>query len=245
MNRISLCGPTVLSALFLCGSPQCLEAADVTVSPVRLLMVNGKNTVTLKVTNVFDRPTLFQLQPQAWTQEDGRDKTEPTTDMIAMPPIFQIEPGKTQIVRIALRRGRDEQRELTYRLFITEVPDETAARTEGIKSNLRISVPIFVRPEKKALPVVDFSVEKAAEARLRLTVNNSGKAHILIGRLMLFRQGKDDAPFHDSALSGYVLAGRSRSWVLDLAGPFGSEKIVLKAETDDGNKEATLAVPSP
>lgn len=238
-------GPAFLSALVLFIAPQGLNAANVTVSPVRLLMVNGKDTVTMNVKNIFDRPTLFHLEPQVWTQEGGKDRTEPTTEIIAMPPIFRIEPGKTQVVRVALRRGRDKQRELTYRLFVTEVLDETAPQSEGIRSNLRISVPIFIRPEQKARPAVEFSAELTGGAKLRLTANNLGKAHILIGRLMLFRQGNDTAPFHDSALSGYILAGKSRSWVLDLAVPLGSDMIVLKAETDDGNREATLTVQSP
>ena len=58
-----------------------------------------------------------------WVQsEDGTDEYESTSDVIAVPPIFSIAPGETQIIRVGLVGGLSPDRELAHRLFLTELP---------------------------------------------------------------------------------------------------------------------------
>jgi P pilus assembly protein, chaperone PapD len=49
-----------------------------------------------------------------------------------------------QIVRIALRRAADADRERSYRLLVTEVPGSPQPGFNGAQFALKISLPIFV-----------------------------------------------------------------------------------------------------
>jgi fimbrial chaperone protein len=128
---------------------------------------------------------------------------------MAMPPIFTLEPGKTQLIRIALRTAKSQIQELTYRIFITEVPDMTERVVEGIRTNLRISVPVFVQPKVRAKPELEWILQRISETDLRLVIKNTGTAHILLGTLKLFFGKEVQNPFHEKTLSGYVLSGQS------------------------------------
>lgn len=234
--------PALFLLLVLFSTP-C--AADIVVSPVRLLMTYGKDTTTVNLTNNTEKMILFQVEPFLWTQDEGDDKLNATKEIIAMPPIFTLEPGKTQMIRIALRRPRAEKQEITYRIFITQVPDETVRASQGIHTNLRISVPIFVRPKGSAKPQIDWQVRKIGDSQLKLMVKNTGNAHILLGTVQLFPDKGSEEPFYENAISGYVLGGQSRSWTLNLKQSLQLQDIILRVETDDGKKETRLAVQYP
>ncbi len=238
--------PAVLPAFFfiflffsLC------EASEFVVSPVRLQINSGKDTTTLRLTNNSEKRILFQVDTFLWTQDNGDDKLAATKDIMVMPPIFTLEPGKTQLIRIALRTARSQRQELTYRIFITEVPNMTERVVEGIRTNLRISVPVFVMPKVRAKPELEWLMKRISETDLRLMLKNTGNAHILLGNLKLFSGKEGENPFYEKTLSGYVLAGQTRSWSLHITGPISSSDIYLKADTDDGKKESQLSVQSP
>ena len=98
------------------------SAGSLSVSPIRVEIAPGQRSVTLIVRNDGDQTTLVQTQLVAWSQADNEDRLEPTTDLLASPPIFELVPGGVQTVRLALRRPADADRERSYRILVSEVP---------------------------------------------------------------------------------------------------------------------------
>ena len=88
---------------------------------------------------------MVQVQTFAWPHGPATAELEPTRDLIAVPPVFELAGNAKQIIRVALRGAAAGGREQAYRLLITEVPRGGAAGT-GVRFALRLSLPVFVTP---------------------------------------------------------------------------------------------------
>jgi fimbrial chaperone protein len=237
-QRVAVLPAALAVSLF----PSVLEASEVVVSPVRLQINYGTNTTTLSLKSKSENKILFQLESFLWTQNQNADQLAPTKDILAMPPVFTIERGKTQVIRIIFRGPRSETQEITYRVILTEVPVDTPRIAGQIRTNLQISIPVFVKPKVLSKPQLEWSLHNVDKKNLRLVVKNSGNSHILLGTLKLFPAREQEKPIHETSLSGYVLPGQSRSWVLGLTRAVSNAEVFLRAETDNGKQEMPLIV---
>ena len=122
------------------------HAGSFMVVPTRIELAPGKLSATLTIRNDDKEPAVIRLEPRAWDQKGDQDLYEATKEVLVTPPIVTVAPGAEQIVRIALRRPLDPQRELNYRLFLQEVAPPPRPGFSGLQVALRISMPIFARP---------------------------------------------------------------------------------------------------
>lgn len=234
----------ILLTLFMIASwSATAHASGFNVFPVRVELSARKTTASLELTNTSDTPTVVQLEPTLWEQEEGRMKLTPTEDVLAVPPVFTIQPGKKQVIRLALKRPVDVKKEMTYRLFINEVPSEVKSASEGVSVAINVGIPIFVAPKTgDARPRLEWSAQKINEKQIRLTLANKGNAHIQIGLVNIYSPEGEKTPIFDKTLAVYVLAGQTGTWVLDLDAPLTTGSILLKAKTDDLKVEERLRV---
>lgn len=217
-------------------------SAGFSVTPTRVELSAKKNRYTLSFSNTSDTPTLVQLESVLWEQEDGKEKLTPTEDILAVPAVFTVEPGKKQVIRVALRRPVDARQELSYRLLITEVPDETKKGAEGVSVALRVSVPVFVKPKTDAKPLPEWSLERINDKQIKLALKNKGNAHIQIGQVKLFTDTLLSQPVIEKALSAYVLPGQTGSWILAADTIEPAANLKLDAYTDGGKVETVLTL---
>jgi fimbrial chaperone protein len=149
-----------------------------------------------------------------WEQARGEDKLSPTRELLVSPTVFTIPGNGSQLVRVALRRPPDAQRELSYRLILTEVPQQASREFTGLNVALRLSLPIFVAPTSTASPQLEWSAALTAAGEMALSARNSGNAH---ARVLNF----DVSPVTGSAagirqdVTAYILPGQVRTWTLD------------------------------
>ena len=150
--------------------------------------------------------------------------------------------GGSQLVRMGLRRAPDPQRELTYRLFLQEVPPPPKPDFQGLQVALRIGVPVFVLPAVAAKPVLRWQAARTPEGALKLSLANSGNAHI---QIVNFRLSLPDSaqPWVTQQAADYVLPGQSRDWIVP-ANPAPPPGVTLHlfARTDAGDMEAEVVV---
>src|SRR4051812_25084224 len=99
-----------------------VSAGSFAVNPVRATLSAKQPVGSLVVQNQGSEPTVIQLETGRWAQQDGKDVYVPTKEILAPPPIFTVPAGGSQIVRVGMRRAAEPGRELTYRLFLQEVP---------------------------------------------------------------------------------------------------------------------------
>ena len=81
----------------------------------------ARTSELLYVTNRGTDECTIQLRAFVWSQPDGLDKLDDTEDLVVSPPMFNLAPGKQQIVRVVMRSARP-QRETGYRIILDQLP---------------------------------------------------------------------------------------------------------------------------
>ncbi|PWF46765.1 fimbrial biogenesis chaperone [Massilia glaciei] len=234
------------AAFFMAGAFAPAYAGAFHVAPVRIEMSAKGTSSAMTVSNNGPAAVVIQLHRALWTQENGVDKYSPTDDLIATPPIFTVQPGGNQVVRIGLRRRPDPTTELSYRLYIQEVPPAKKEGFKGLQMALRISIPVFVEPNIKAKPGLRFSAQKSAADKLTVMLKNDSQAHVQVSDFRVNLPGQD-VPLAVQQVSAYLLPLQSRSWTMaiDPAKPLKGTALRVKAFTDAGEMEADVILDRP
>lgn len=220
------------------------QAANFTVSPVRVDLSPARPSVALTVRNEnSDRPLVIQLRTVTWSQDNGVDVHVPTIEVLATPPIFTIPPGGAQVVRVGLRRSPGSGQEASYRLYLREVPPAPAAGFAGVQIAMEMSLPVFANPNLPTAPDLRWKAETGEDGTLKLRVRNNGNAHGKVYNLAVSAAGSDH-PVATYSGFAYVLPGQTRSLVLERASAqtaIKGEELRLKANSDAGDIDAPLA----
>lgn len=189
-------------------------AGTFTISPLRVDFADATGVSVLTVRNEDARPVVVQTQGLAWSQEGGQDALTPSRDLLVSPAVFTLPAGGSQLVRVALRRGVDPVRELTYRLLLQEVPQAASPEFSGLQIVLRLSVPVFVEPLAPATPQITWVAARGDDGKLSLSARNDGSAHARIHRFSV-KTADGATTVLDQPQLAYVLPGSSRHWTLD------------------------------
>jgi len=228
-------------------SPCTAMAAGWEIDPVRVELSPHQQTAAITLKNGSDQPTSIQIEAVAWSQTEGKDIYIPTKELLVSPPIVTIAPQAEQIIRVALRRQADASNELTYRINLQELPVKPAPGFTGVQVALRISLPVFIKPQNgEAEPKATWKVSRVSDKQVKVTVQNTGNAHIQVSDFALYAQGMTEAIASESG-SSYVLSGQTHEWVLPTS---PSEKLTikhlrLKAYTDADNFDTELVLGKP
>jgi fimbrial chaperone protein len=238
-------GPVVrllaATALMAAGSAPAL-AGSFDVNPIRVDLTAQSRTSVVKVKNTGDDPVVVQINVQAWSQNAGKDVLTTTNDVIVSPPIATIPPGQEQIVRVGLRRAPDGQRELSYRMFLQEVPPPPRPGFQGLVVALRVGLPVFVQPRQvQAKAILAWNLDMAGPETAKLRLDNTGTGHIQVSTIELFRPSEKQPVAEFSGLA-YVLPGQARDWELKLRDPSvrRGERLRMKVSTDAGSIETEI-----
>ena len=213
-------------------------AGSFVANPIRLFVPAGASATSVTLENTGPEAVLLQSEVLAWSQSDGKDVLVPSDDLVVSPPIFRIAPGASQIVRVGLAARGAEDRELTYRLFLQEVPQPATPGAQGISVALRLGLPVFITPRARAAPQLVWRAQREADG-LRLTVNNAGNAHAQLLDCRVTRE--DGTLLAEQPLGAYVLPGATRSWLVRTRQPWRGEKLRISAQTASGDVSADIA----
>jgi len=228
-----------IACLAACLVSASAGAATLQVSPVRITISADGTAGVVRLHNQSDVPTLVQVEALAWNEAADLSEIARTSEILAVPPVFEIAAGAEQLIRLALRRPLTSGTEQAYRLLITEVPRAVGDGLQGVSFALRLNLPVFVTPEG-ALPQPTWSLQRDGGGA-KLTLGNQGNAHVRVRSIALFEDGGAQ-PVFVSDEGGYVLAGRERTWQLDLARLKAGASLTVKAETNLGELEAPVDI---
>lgn len=239
--RISFIG--IASALaLLAGGAVSVNAGTFAVNPVRVELSARQLHSTLQIANSGDEKLTVQVHPMCWGRGGNDESLEDTDDVIVNPPIFTIAPHQTQFVRLGLRQFKASSAEQTYRLILEEVPPPLAPGFNGLRTLLRISIPVFVAPPQSAQPLLTWEIKKAADQGTVLSVQNRGNGHIQLKQIAVSRAPNGE-PIFTRTNAVYVLPGGHREWRMEGVESDSSGWLV-RAVTDHGPLSETLP-PSP
>lgn len=210
------------------------------ISPLRVELSATSPIAVITVRNDGEAAGVMKLDVMSWSQIESQDTYDPSSEVIATPPIFMVPPGGSQIVRLGLRRPVDATKELSYRLYLHEQP-KTAEESGTMKVALRFGIPVFVAPALKAAkPVLVWTVTPESKNAWRVSAFNKGDSHVQILNTQLL---SDDTATPVAQIKGmsYLLTGQKRSWMVtpNAAVPIG-KKIKVMSQTDIGEQNATV-----
>lgn len=184
--------------------------ASISVSPVRVDLSNDVDKGVIHVVNQRDIPKSYQVEVVAWTQSDERREIySPTQDLVAVPPLFTLQPGEEQLIRVGMLGATDVDQERSYRMFITEIFDESETNTEqsGVRMRLRFGVPVFVAPDGLSTATLDYVDSMKIDDQLMLRFRNNGNTHIKILETRLLLDGQVTEIVEAAVV--YILPGQS------------------------------------
>ena len=221
------------------------SAGTIGVSPVRVTLSDSQKIGSFSVRNEGTEPITMQMEVLSWSQREGKAVFAATRELLANPPIFTIPAGNSQLVRVGLRRAPDAQRELAYRVILQELPPPPNPDAMGMFMTMRISLPVFVLPEIDTKPVLLWQAARTSQGALKISLSNSGNAHIQIKNFKLSLLDSAQ-PWLTQQSSDYVLAGQSRDWILpanpENPAPPPGVSLKLFAQTDAGDIEAEVII---
>ena len=232
-----------MPALFLLIFWPPFEVSAFSVSPLRVYMNANEGISVIRVGNPSNKPVTFRLEAFTWADSKAFNELQPTTDLLAVPPVFEVDAGESQVIRIAMRDSvefPDGVAERTYRLVLNQVPTAVGKR-EGVSFAYRINMPLFVA-SPSAKPQAIWSVNKDDSDRPLLTLANEGNAHIQVDNLQL-TDGETEAKIFNLKSGGYIFAGERRSWPLDVSLSDLKSDLNLQADTNRGALKALVRLP--
>jgi Pili and flagellar-assembly chaperone, PapD N-terminal domain len=138
-------------------------------------------------------PINVQICVFRWSQRNGIDALERTSDVVASPPAARVAPGVPHTVRVVRVAKGKPAAEQAYRVIIDELPDPRALQPDTVRLVLRYSIPVFFSPAK-ANPGGASARLSYGGGQFRLQVANDGPTRLKIA----------DVAFRDSALEARV-----------------------------------------
>lgn len=189
------------------------HAASLQISPVVLNMSGAERATSMTLRNEGAEPIYGQVRVYAWRQTTTEDVLQETTALVASPPMIQIAPGSTQVVRLLQPETAKRPGEASYRLIIDEIAPPDPLQATGVQVRLRYSVPVFVgaAPQSPAQQHLTWSLVRDGAA-WALRVDNRGTHRAQLSDVALVLDGKRRS-LRDGLL-GYVLGGSARQWPL-------------------------------
>lgn len=229
-----LIGQAVLGLAVFFAAIGLAHAGSFSVNPVRVTLSAKQPVAAITVRNAGAEPAVVQLEISAWSQDQGQDVLVPTNEVLATPPIFTVPAGKTQILRVGLRRPTTATDETTYRLVLREVPPPAAPTQQGLRVALKISMPVFVVPAASVAPALNWRTTRTADGEIRVHLTNTGTAHVQVSKIELALAEAGTA-LGTQTTAGYVLPGNTRSWTVKTASPVAvGAKVHIRSMTDAG-----------
>jgi fimbrial chaperone protein len=217
--------------------------ASIDISPVVVELSETRNKEVVRITNSGETAKSFEVSVVAWSQSgEDREIYAPTDELLAVPPLFTLQAGEQQVVRIGLMRPADAEQELSYRVFFTELePPEIEQKTvSSINVRLRFGIPTFVAPLAIPVASIEFVGTKMVDEHLFMELRNSGNIRVKVNEVRYQSPTRADKDVTQTVF--YLHPGKTGSLPLQLGGEPTGGKIELVTDTA-GVLEYVLAGP--
>jgi fimbrial chaperone protein len=212
-----------------------------TVSPVRIQVSASRPNAILQVANRDDDPVTLQAHVVAWSFEGQKDIYVDNDEVMLNPPIAVVGAHQTQAIRLGLRRLNDSAQERSYRLILEEVPRPAKPGFVGVRTIVKISIPIFASPKTAIAPRLGWQAVKMSDSRVKLIATNHGSAHIQIKSLNVTGADSPEGYLKDVPPT-YLLPNQQREWVIDDERARVANRIKVVAVTDAGALNETIDI---
>jgi len=213
-------------------------AGTLQVSPINIELASGITTTTENLENKGTTVITAQVRVFKWSQTDGKETLTPTTDVVASPPAFKIEPGAKATVRIVRLSKEPVKGEETYRLIIDDIPPPPEKVGDTVTFAVRHAIPVFFQT-----PGIKTQLSWSAAIHgdeLVINAANAGELHSRLAQFVITENGKQVAALN--GLAGYVMGHGSTPWKFKVKGVHPGSVLNVKAASNDGPINTSVPV---
>jgi len=139
---------TKLSLLIFCILPT-FAYGSFTITPVKLKINKDEKIAALTLKNDSKEVKHFQLIVYKVENEHGKEVLKETKDLTVTPVMFKIAPGKSQLVRIAIKNKMYSVMEDGYRVSVKELPHKVNAEGAHVQLVTEFKVPVSIEADGK------------------------------------------------------------------------------------------------
>lgn len=204
-----------LLATLIALVPGFAQAAEFTVSPIRLDLSGTARSQLLAITNVGTKPARFLVRSAGWTITEANAVELSEDDrLVVFPASFTVAPKATQNIRVGTEQASSET-EQTWRVVLEELPDANSAGSAGATINVLsvLSVPVFLAP-LTARKTLDIALQDAKSSTARVLLSNTGNAHAMIAAVSVTAMRGADIAVQAQQEGWYLLPGKRRLFTI-------------------------------
>lgn len=218
------------------------SAVSLQVQPALVDVAAPGQAATLTLRNPGTTPINVQLRVFRWSQANGTEKLEPTSDVVASPPATTLQPNTDYVVRVVRVDQRPVTGEESYRLLVDQLPDASQGKANTVKLLVRYSLPVFFTGEGRTEPAVSWSIRKRGN-RIAVVAHNKGSGRLRISSLSVRDSHGKTVSFGDG-LVGYVLGRSTMEWVAPkrVSGFATSGSVVISGKGNEHPIRATATM---
>jgi len=217
-------------------------ASALKITPMSLELSSGDMITTLKVTNVSDEPVVLQTEVKDWEQENNEDIHNPTKDIVISPPLIKIGSQEQQIFRLAVRKKKIKDKEIAYRIYLTEVPQSIVAKKNTIQTLLSLSLPLFIKPDNSVESPPLWSIARGEKGIIKVGLLNQGNEHLKITKIKV-QTAENGKILVEQEILDYILPLKKKEWSLKIPPSFKGSEVFVCVETNKGEISQTLHLP--
>nr|WP_314561610.1 molecular chaperone [uncultured Pseudomonas sp.] len=248
---MSIISPSRLPARLIALALALLGAAahaGVIINNTRIIYPQSDKEVTVRLESKNQAPVLVQVWLDSGDEHSSPDRAE--APFIATPPIFRMEPGKQQVVRLAYTgETLATEQESLFWFNLLEVPAHSREANQ-LQLAFRSRIKLFLRP-----PNLPYGVD-AAPGKLQwrrestprgqvLDVYNPTPYHVTFEQVEVLESQQRHARKPAASSAGNMVApgGRMRFELPSLKNPPGSAATVEFQTLDDYGVRNTHSTP--
>ena len=201
--------PIAIVALLL--APNAAARSNFTVTPTEVNLSASATSALVTLRNGSKLPLRFEVNVFTWSEDErGKMTLNPSPDVTFFPKLVELAGGASRNIRIGINAGLARDVEQSFRLFIEELPDQSAPKGNAVALRTKIGIPVFVRPAKpvRSAEIAGVSVENG---KVLTRIRNTGNLHISVDKISVTGTGGSAAStFKKEGPGWYVLPGATR-----------------------------------
>lgn len=198
--------PLALAALLL--APRAAHASNFTVTPTEVNLSSSATSGLVTLRNGSKTALRFEITLFKWSEDEkGKMTLEPSADVTFFPKLVELPAGTSRNIRVGINPGVARDVEQSFRIFIEELPDQSAPAANTVALRTKVGIPVFVRPTKPVRTAVIEGVSVEG-GKVLTRVKNTGNLHINVENVAV--KGTGASTFSKEGQGWYVLPGATR-----------------------------------
>jgi P pilus assembly chaperone PapD len=218
-----------------------------TITPVAIELNDETKINSITYTNDSKFEVLVQPSQMLWTQENGKDKYQETSDLLIVPAFVKIPAGQKQVFRVT-RRDKNEAEPKAYRLILEDVSEDVSeALTENQSSVIRFkfnhNLPVYFYPKsvKKnsyKIPTLTLCDQKiGTERQACLRIQNEELMHVKVEDFIIRVQSQQT-----TVVPTFLTILPKSYKEVNISIPRVAQPVTIEAKTSFGPASITLPV---